>query len=130
MGKILIVDDSETLRLQLRVILEKASYEVVAAVDGVDGLKKAQEHDDLRAIIIDFNMPHMDGLTMAAKVREIPKLSSVPLIMLTAEATTDIKKAGRDAGIGGWMVKPIVADKLIPALKMVLTRSESKDVPA
>ena len=123
MAKILIVDDSETLRIQLREALENSGHDVIEGVDGVDGLKKANENKDVNLIITDFNMPQMDGVTMASKVREIPEFSKVPMLMLTTEATPDIKAAGKQAGILAWIVKPLVSEKLIPAIEKVLARS-------
>jgi len=73
-------------------------------------------------IITDFNMPQMDGVTMASKVREIPELSKVPMLMLTTEATPDIKAAGKAAGILAWIVKPLVPSKVLPAIEKVLSR--------
>ena len=122
MAKILIVDDSETLRIQLREALEGAGYKVIEGVDGIDGLRLATEHRDVNLIITDFNMPQMDGVTMAAKIREIPELVHVPMLMLTTEATPDIKAAGKAAGILAWIVKPLVPAKVLPAIEKVLSR--------
>jgi two-component system chemotaxis response regulator CheY len=112
MAKILIVDDSETLRIQLREALEGAGHNVIEGVDGADGLRQAMENRDVNMIITDFNMPQMDGVTMASKVRE----------MLTTEATPDIKAAGKAAGILAWIVKPLVPSKVLPAIEKVLSR--------
>ncbi|MCX6131639.1 MAG: response regulator [Proteobacteria bacterium] len=122
MAKILIVDDSETLRIQLREALESAGYQVIEGADGADGLRLALEHSDLKMIITDFNMPQMDGITMASKIREIPHLEKVPMLMLTTEATPDIKAAGKAAGILAWIVKPLVPAKVLPAIEKVLNR--------
>jgi two-component system chemotaxis response regulator CheY len=122
MAKILIVDDSETLRIQLREALEGAGHKVIEGVDGADGLRQAIENKDINMIITDFNMPQMDGVTMASKVREIPELAKVPMLMLTTEATPDIKAAGKAAGILAWIVKPLVPAKVLPAIEKVLSR--------
>ncbi|RZA24773.1 MAG: response regulator [Proteobacteria bacterium] len=122
MAKILIVDDSETLRIQLREALEEAGHSVVEGVDGADGLRVAGEHADINMIITDFNMPQMDGVTMAAKIREKPHFQTTPILMLTTEATPDIKAAGKSAGILAWIVKPLVPSKVLPAIEKVLAR--------
>ncbi len=122
MAKILIVDDSDTLRIQLREALESAGHNVIEGVDGADGLRQASENRDINMIITDFNMPQMDGVTMAGKIREIPELSKVPMLMLTTEATPDIKAAGKAAGILAWIVKPLVPSKVLPAIEKVLSR--------
>ncbi len=125
MAKILIVDDSETLRIQLREALEEAGHEVVEGVDGSDGLKIAAEQRDLEMVITDFNMPQMDGVTMASKIRDLPNYKSIPILMLTTEATPDIKAAGKSAGILAWIVKPLVPSKVMPAIEKVLARGHN-----
>ncbi|RYZ56236.1 MAG: response regulator [Proteobacteria bacterium] len=122
MAKILIVDDSETLRVQLREALEEAGHVVVEGVDGADGLKVAAANPDIKMVITDFNMPQMDGVTMASKLREQPGFTKVPILMLTTEATPDIKAAGKSAGILAWIVKPLVPSKVMPAIEKVLNR--------
>lgn len=122
MAKILIVDDSETLRIQLREALQGAGHTVIEGVDGADGLRAAANNHDIQMIITDFNMPQMDGVTMALKMRDIPELSKVPILMLTTEATPDIKAAGKTAGILAWIVKPLVPAKVLPAIERVLNR--------
>ncbi len=122
MVKILIVDDSETLRIQLREALETAGYSVVEGVDGADGLKVAGANLDIKMVITDFNMPLMDGVTMASKMRQIPTFVKTPILMLTTEATPDIKASGKNAGILAWIVKPLVPSKVIPAIEKVLNR--------
>jgi two-component system chemotaxis response regulator CheY len=122
MAKILIVDDSETLRIQLREALQGAGHTVIEGVDGADGLRTAANNRDIKMIITDFNMPQMDGVTMALKMRDIPELSKVPILMLTTEATPDIKAAGKTAGILAWIVKPLVPSKVLPAIERVLSR--------
>lgn len=122
MAKILIVDDSETLRIQLREALEAGGHTVIEGVDGVDGLRQAKANLDLQMIITDFNMPQMDGVTMAAKIREIPDLGKVPMMMLTTEATPDIKAAGKAAGILAWIVKPLMPARILPTIDKILAR--------
>ncbi len=122
MAKILIVDDSETLRIQLREALEDAGHIVLEGIDGADGLRVALEHKDLSMIITDFNMPQMDGITMASKLREQNVFRATPILMLTTEATPDIKAAGKNAGILAWIVKPLVPQKVMPAIEKVLAR--------
>lgn len=125
MHKILIVDDSETLRTQLRESLEGVGYRVIQAADGREGLEQARTHPDLSMIITDYNMPEMDGVTMASRIRELGGLSQIPIFMLTTEATADLKAAGKEAGILAWVVKPLVPAKILPAIAKVLQRQAS-----
>ena len=122
MAKILIVDDSETLRIQLREALEETGHAVVEGVDGADGLKVAAANLDLKMVITDFNMPFMDGVAMAVKLRELPNFAKIPILMLTTEATPEIKTAGKRAGILAWIVKPLIPSKVMPAIEKILNR--------
>ena len=122
MAKILIVDDSESLRLDLRDTLESAGHEVVEAINGEEGIKAMSKHSDTKIIVIDFNMPIMNGITMAQRIREMPEYSHVKLLMLTTESSKEARQAGKDAGILAWITKPLVGDKFTPVVEMILAR--------
>lgn len=117
--KILIVDDSETVRLQLRKDLTENGFEVVEAFDGVDGLEQLRAHKP-DFILCDVNMPRLDGLAMCAQVRKEPGFEKIPIFMLTTEAGPDAKKRAKEIGITAWITKPYEPAKLIMGLKKVL----------
>ncbi len=105
MAKILVVDDSSTVRKLIINILKSADYETVEAVDGVDALEKlAQEDIDL--IIADLNMPRMNGLELIRTIRKDPVYSDIPIVMLTTEGSEEDKKRGFEAGANVYLVKP------------------------
>ena len=106
MAKILVVDDSSTVRNEVAGFLKNNGLDVITAVDGKDGLSKVQATPGLRLIVSDVNMPNMDGLTMAEKIRGELGNSSVNMIMLTTENSPTMKERGKAAGIKGWIVKP------------------------
>ena len=118
--KILIVDDSETIRSQLRTLLEEDGYTILEAEDGSIGLDIASNTPDISLIICDFNMPEMDGITMSQKVKEIEHFADLPIFMLTTESTEELKKVGKEAGIMAWIVKPYEPNKLKAIIKKVL----------
>ena len=97
MSKILIVDDSETLRSQLRKSLEEAGHEVVEGYDGVNGLETLNANPDVELILCDVNMPDMDGLEMVRLVHGDEELTGIPILMLTTEASKSSKEIGKDA---------------------------------
>src|SRR6478609_6923110 len=81
--KILVIDDSETIRQQVRQALAATGYEIIEAVDGIDGLEKLRALADLDIALCDVNMPRMNGLDMIAEVQRTgPKF---PILMLTTE---------------------------------------------
>ena len=120
--KILIVDDSTMLRDMLSYALNEGGYsDVVEAVDGVDGLNKANEYSfDL--VITDVNMPNMDGLTLVSELRKIDQYLKTPILVLTTERGDDMKSKGKAAGATGWIVKPFIPDQLLKAVNIVLSK--------
>jgi CheY-like chemotaxis protein len=122
MAKILVVDDAETQRFQLKKDLEAAGYSVVEAHDGLDGLKVIENNPDILLVICDVNMPVMDGITMCSKVKETGKLPGIPIFMLTTEASAELKQTAKQFGVRAWITKPFVAVKLIEAVGKVVKR--------
>jgi two-component system chemotaxis response regulator CheY len=122
MAKILIADDSETLRLELKEVLENGGHVVVEAQDGADGLKKAEEHQGVQLIISDYNMPGLDGITMITKIKQIERYKEVPVGMLTTESSKELKQSGKDAGVVVWVVKPFDPERLLKTVDKVLEK--------
>jgi two-component system chemotaxis response regulator CheY len=99
--------------------LRAAGYQVTEAVDGQDGLDKANKQVfDL--VLTDQNMPRMDGLTLIKSLRMLPTYQKVPILMLTTESSDEMKSKGRAAGANGWLVKPFDPQKLMEVVKKVI----------
>ena len=120
--KVLIVDDSASMRQMTEIILKTAGYEVTQAVDGRDGLSKLNE--DLDVIISDFNMPNMNGLEFITAVRNGTVNRAVPIIMLTTESEGEKKQAGKEAGATAWITKPVNRDNLVGVVRKVTATLE------
>ena len=112
MAQILVVDDSATVRNEVSTFLKDNGLSVEVAVDGKDGLDKLQKDPQVKLVISDVNMPNMDGLTMAEKIRSDLGNSSVNIIMLTTESDPRMKERGKAAGVKGWIVKPFKGDNV------------------
>lgn len=114
--KILIVDDSPSIRQVVRLNLVKAGHEVAEAANGVEALEllAAGKYD---LVVSDLNMPRMDGLTFIGKLRDIADGKFVPVIMLTTESTEDKKMQGLALGVRAWLVKPFTPEKLVSAVE-------------
>lgn len=112
--KIMIVDDSRTIRQQVSFTLTKGGYEVVEAEDGVDGIEKLSANGDVAMIISDVNMPNMDGIAMVEKMHADGV--SIPIIMLTTEGAADLIERAKAAGAKGWLVKPFKPEQLVAAV--------------
>jgi two-component system, chemotaxis family, chemotaxis protein CheY len=118
--RVLVVDDSETVRRQVRQALEPAGYEVFEAVDGVDGLEKLRTSGDLGLVLCDVNMPRMTGLEMIARARA--EGFTTPIIMLTSEAQPSLVRRARESGAKGWIVKPFKIELLLAAVNKTISR--------
>ena len=116
---VITVDDSASIRQMVSFTLKSAGYEVVEAVDGMDGLEKAKGKS-FNLVLTDQNMPRMDGLSLIKSLRGMPSYRSVPILMLTTESSDTMKSQGRAAGATGWLVKPFDPQKLIEVVKKVI----------
>ena len=116
---ILAVDDSASIRQMVSFTLKSAGYDVVEAVDGMDGLEKAKARG-VNLVLTDQNMPRMDGLTLIKNLRTMPQYTATPILMLTTESSDAMKSQGRAAGATGWLVKPFDPQKLIEVVRKVI----------
>lgn len=116
---ILAVDDSASIRQMVSFTLKSAGYEVLDAVDGQDGLEKANTHV-VDLILTDQNMPRMDGLSLIKTLRAMPQYAKTPILMLTTESSDTMKTQGRAAGATGWLVKPFDPQRLIDVVRKVI----------
>ena len=118
MAKVLVVDDSSTVRNEVSGFLSSNGIDVDTAVDGVDGLNKINRDNDIKLVLCDVNMPNMDGLTMVEKVKAAGK--SLSIIMLTTESSPSMKQRGKDAGEKGWIVKPFNGNAALGGIKKLI----------
>ena len=119
MRKILTVDYSASVRQMIRLTLSNAGYQVVEAVNGADGLSKAQACT-VDLVVTDLNMPVLNGLGLIRELRKLSAYCGVPVIFLTTEFDTDIKMQAKAAGATGWITKPFQQDQLVAIVKKVL----------
>ena len=115
--RILIVDDSMTVRQQVGLALVQAGYEVLEAVDGADGAEKIERNDDLAMVICDVNMPRMNGIEMLMAVKADGKNAKLPIMMLTTEGQPSLIERAKSAGAKGWIVKPFKGELLVAAVR-------------
>lgn len=104
--RILIVDDSATVRQQHSALLRQGDFEVLLARDGAEGLEMAlAEHPDL--ILMDVVMPRMDGYDACKALRERPETADIPIIMITTKAELDFVEIGYTSGCNDYITKPV-----------------------
>ncbi len=119
MRKVLIVDDSVSMRQMVGYTLREGGFDVVEAEHGQDALDKLKGIT-VDLIITDLNMPVMDGITLIQNVRAQPAMKSKPILMLTTEGLASKKEQGKAAGATGWIVKPFDPEKLLQTIAKVL----------
>jgi two-component system, cell cycle response regulator DivK len=116
---ILIVEDSKDTRNVLSFSLTRNGYKVVTAVNGEEAIEVAlRERPDL--ILMDLNMPQMDGLAATEHIREHEELRKVPILAVTAYDTYGMKEAALESGCNGYIKKPIDFKKLDTILRRIL----------
>ncbi|MBC7976136.1 MAG: response regulator [Myxococcales bacterium] len=115
MKKILVIDDSPTVRQQVGLALTQAGYQVIEAVDGVDGIAKVDA--SVAMLICDVNMPRMNGLEMLEKLRTDVRWKALPVVMLTTEGQPGLIDRAKKAGAKGWIIKPFKAELLVAAVQ-------------
>ena len=117
--KILIVDDSATVRLILSTTLREAGCEVVEACDGREALDYL-ENEKINMLITDLNMPNVNGIDLIRQVRRTNGFRFMPIIMLTTESEEEKKQEGKAVGASGWVVKPFKPEQLLAVVNMVM----------
>ncbi|MGY2047275.1 response regulator [Methylobacterium sp. JK268] len=106
MARVLVVDDAATVRLYYREVLEEAGFTVEEAVNGFEGLEKAiEDHFDL--LVVDVNMPKMDGYAFLRQGRQMPELAAVPAVMISTESKPEDRRRAYAAGANHYMTKPV-----------------------
>ena len=118
-ARILVVDDSASMRQMVAFALSSAGFSVDEAEDGQVALGRAQGQK-FNAVVTDVNMPNMDGTSLIRALRGLPDYKFTPMLMLTTESAADKKAEGKAAGATGWLVKPFNPEQLIATVQKVL----------
>ena len=121
-NKILVIDDAQSIRQVVKLVLGEHGYDVTEAEDGKDALSKLNG-ESLDLIICDVNMPNMNGIEFLDELKNneaYAEYKFIPLIMLTTEAGKDMKDKGKELGAKAWLVKPFQPEQLIDAIKKLL----------
>ena len=121
---VVIVDDARTVRRYYRGILERAGIEVTEAANGLEGLEKAAELLP-GLLIVDINMPKMDGYTMLRAIRADEQTRSIPAIMISTEAEGRDAQRAYEAGANVYLIKPVRPDQLLSFVQLLIGRKSS-----
>lgn len=119
MKKILIVDDSKSIRDLLMDLLEQEGYQAHTANNGSKGLELALA-TQFDMVITDIHMPEMDGLQFTHKLRTSQSYKYAPILIMSFENSIAMKSEGKRVGATGWLVKPIKTDQLLTAINRLI----------
>lgn len=123
LAKVMVIDDSQTIRRTAETLLVKEGYAVITAADGFEALAKiADQKPDL--IFIDIMMPRLDGYQACALIKGNAKYSSTPVIMLSSKDGLFDRARGRIVGSDEYLTKPFTKDELLGAVKAYLKASK------
>ena len=120
--KVLIVDDSPTIRGFAKIFLKPLQVEVAEAEEGLQALESVRAAPP-DVVIVDVNMPGMDGLAFTRELRADPKIASIPVVLLTGDRSGELRAKGRDAGATDFLEKPIKGAELQALVKKFLGQS-------
>jgi two-component system chemotaxis response regulator CheY len=110
--KVLVVDDSAIMRKVITQILEMLGHDSVPASNGLDAFERLKEHEDVRLILLDWNMPEMNGIEFLRDIKARPGLSEIPVIMLTTESERRKMIEAIEAGAKHYLTKPFQPETL------------------
>jgi two-component system cell cycle response regulator DivK len=123
--RILYIEDEPANRLLVRRVLEAEGYSITEAIDGLAGLEMAaQMQPDL--ILLDINLPEIDGYDLARRFRETPGLQHVPILAVTANVMKGDRERTLEAGCDGYIQKPIDVDRLPEQVKAALQKTSTR----
>ncbi|MBF0443717.1 MAG: response regulator [Oligoflexales bacterium] len=122
MSKVLIIDDSNEVRQEVKGVLASSNHVLLEASTGEEALKIAED-DTINLFIIDYHMPGINGLEVSIRLRKSQKYSNTPIIMFTTESGDKMIETGRSLGRLWWIVKPMNEPSFVGAVKRVLELS-------
>ena len=124
--KVMVIDDSNTIRRSAEIFLTQAGFHVLLAEDGFDALAKITDHHP-DVIFVDIMMPRLDGYQTCALIKKNPRLSSTPVIMLSSRDGLFDRARGRMVGSDEYLTKPFTKDSL---LKTVASHTAARPAAA
>ena len=127
--KVLVIDDSNTIRRSAEIFLRQGGHEVVLAEDGFDALAKVNDHDP-ELVFCDILMPRLDGYQTCAIIKRNPRFAHVPVIMLSSKDGLFDRARGRMVGSQDYLTKPFTKDQLLRAVQQFRRQPGAGKAPA
>lgn len=117
--RILVVDDSQSIRQHVRTTLAGGGFEILEAVDGLDALQQLKSRNDIDVVICDVNMPRLDGLGLLDELKAAGVMERLQVLMLTTEGQPAMMQRAKAAGAKGWIVKPFKPPLLLATIQKI-----------
>ena len=117
--KALVVDDSRAMRRIIARYLQELGFEVHEAASGLDALMNAPKIQGLQLILLDWNMPEMDGRTLLERLRQDPDFADIPIMMVTTESELEQVEVALEAGASEYLMKPFDRQALLEKLLLL-----------
>ena len=115
----LVIDDSRAMRTIIGNILKEMGYHVTDASNGIEGLERLKEVDTIELVLVDWNMPEMNGLEFVMEVRTIPEYKDLCLMMVTTEIESEQVNKALSAGANEYVMKPFTKDVILEKLNLL-----------
>jgi len=122
--KILLVDDSKVTRRSISILLEKHDFESVTLDNAEDLVTFADRYTDVSLILLDINLPGMDGLTALGYINQLSTISHIPVIMITGDSDMEIVKKAASLNVVDYVLKPYIPSKLLARIERALNPQE------
>ena len=116
---VLVIDDSKAIRLILTQILQDIGYQVIDAPDGLEAFKMLKEQENVGLILVDWNMPKMNGLEFVLEVRKNPDYKDIRLMMVTTETEMAQVVKALEAGADEYVMKPFTREAITEKLALM-----------
>lgn len=120
MSKILVVDDADSIRTALSRDLCAYGYAVSTAENGLQALNLLKQEPDFNLLLVDLNMPVMNGLELVEAIRKDPILASLTVLIMSTESGNTVRDRGRALKISGWVLKPLHFEGLLSTTKTLM----------
>ncbi len=125
--KVMVIDDSSTIRRSAEIFLVQAGCQVILAEDGFDALAKINDHEP-ELIFCDILMPRLDGYQTCALIKKSPKFHNTPVVMLSSKDGLFDRARGRLVGSSEYLTKPFTKDSLLKTVQAQLLPSNAPSV--
>jgi putative two-component system response regulator len=109
---ILIVDDSEDVRILLKLKLNKLGYETIEAQDGDDALEVLEDNEDIKIVLMDIMMPNLSGFEVLELMAPFKEKRTIKVCFITADTREETIRKAQQVGVDGFITKPVTSDKL------------------